>query len=549
MDGVGMDSVRVTWPHGTRVISLPLPPSQTVWPKPLLLKVRHGQGTDRVVQRRRQRSHTMPSQPGGVPCHIVLSGLQIPRSIGKKGVIINELRQESGASISILDRPPAIPEALQRLELRVACASGTDAQVHAALMGLVRNALGPQALRQQDSSDEDVAVLVPRQCEPHLQGQDFLDSCAGCGLSVAPLEGLGRHRLVHLRGAENRAVQTAAWRVHQLVSRLAAGGVLTARDFDLADSSWDDAMEAFRSTRGQLGAPGAAAGAVAALELQGLPRPPDLGAAAAAQEAESQRAREAREHESREREAAERRARNRALQLQYHPSGGAAEEPRAEREARQRQAAEAREREARERAEREREIQERKAREQELWDRRAASGPAQAPALAPAPAPAPAPAASGAPGAAAVGWPAAAAVPGAATPAWPAAQAPPAAPQAPREGERRFALDGGGVPAGDGPRASESGPGSGAAAAQAGAVASPGSGAVLEILVRLPTIEAARALASQELGIARRAGAKVTPGHAAGDLASPVLQISGTPVANALACYLVQEALWVMRPW
>jgi len=38
-----------------------------------------------------------------VPCRIFLTGLQVARVIGKKGVLIKELREESGAVINIFD--------------------------------------------------------------------------------------------------------------------------------------------------------------------------------------------------------------------------------------------------------------------------------------------------------------------------------------------------------------------------------------------------------------------------------------------------------------
>lgn len=59
----------------------------------------------------------------------------------------------------------------------------------------------------------------------------------------------------------------------------------------------------------------------------------------------------------------------------------------------------------------------------------------------------------------------------------------------------------------------------------------------------LPTNEAAGFVASVRLGIARRSGAELIAGN--GPSGEAILRIVGTPTANAVACYLVQEALWL----
>lgn len=59
-------------------------------------------------------------------------------------------------------------------------------------------------------------------------------------------------------------------------------------------------------------------------------------------------------------------------------------------------------------------------------------------------------------------------------------------------------------------------------------------------------------LAGEDSGIACRAGVKLAFDHGRGaDGAPPTLVVEGTPLATALACYLVQKALWmeaVLRP-
>merc|ERR1711957_757247 len=78
--------------------------------------------------------------------------------------------------------------------------------------------------------------------------------------------------------------------------------------------------------------------------------------------------------------------------------------------------------------------------------------------------------------------------------------------------------------------------------------ANSGSGACgmdgnFELFVLAPTIEVARVIAGGDMGIARRTGIELTAGSGAGGEA--LLRLFGNPSANASACYLVQEGLWM----
>eukprot|EP00930_Biecheleria_cincta_P013894 TRINITY_DN12175_c0_g1_i1.p1 TRINITY_DN12175_c0_g1~~TRINITY_DN12175_c0_g1_i1.p1 ORF type:complete len:685 (-),score=164.75 TRINITY_DN12175_c0_g1_i1:39-2051(-) len=247
-------------------------------------------------------------QPGEVPCYILLSGIQVPRVIGKAGAIIKELRQESGATINILDKQ--VPEALQLQQLQVAFAKGSTASLQVAVTGLVRNARGPQALRALEQAEHgdlesEISFLVPEKCEAYL-GDEQLVSGTNCSLVAEPIEGVRRHRRVRLRGEETHDVQVVAWRLQELQLRLFQAAQLTDRDFELQDSSWDDAMAAFRSKRTTTQAmPEAAA------PLVPLDRLPALAASNGSDlEAE---ARKARELQHREQEAQNEKERKRIL--------------------------------------------------------------------------------------------------------------------------------------------------------------------------------------------------------------------------------------------
>eukprot|EP00439_Symbiodinium_sp_Y106_P074454 s604_g14.t1 len=243
--------------------------------------------------------------PGDVPCYMLLKGMQIPRVIGKAGAIIKELRQESGANVNILDKQ--LPEVLQRLQFHVAFVKGSHEAMHAAVVGLVRNARAPQALRALEPTevgDTDVAFLVPALCEPYL-GEEQLTSETRCVIHVEVMEGLQKHRKVLLRAEETHDLQIVAWRLQELQIRMSQAALLVDRDFDLQDSAWAGAMEAFRAKRAPDGVQ--AASQQAAVPLERLPTLPS------ASEGIEQEARKSREAQQREVEAEKERERKRQI--------------------------------------------------------------------------------------------------------------------------------------------------------------------------------------------------------------------------------------------
>lgn len=246
----------------------------------------------------------------------------MPRVIGKKGALIRELRQESGATIEILDRPPAVPEILQRNEQRVARIRGSDAAMHSAVVGLIRNAIGPEVMRDLDPAgqrENEVLLLIPTKSVSFLNDPKILDG-TDCTLHASPIEGMRRHRRVHVANSGTKDLQIVAWRIHALILHLARSQVLTDQDFDLQDSAWDIAMEAFQRTRQSV------ASAANPSEVGGTQVPPRSQSSAVslehpskipealALEAEAHRAREAREREMQDARERERKARAREVQ-------------------------------------------------------------------------------------------------------------------------------------------------------------------------------------------------------------------------------------------
>eukprot|EP00435_Cladocopium_sp_Y103_P015920 s2591_g3.t3 len=218
-------------------------------------------------------------EPGEVPCYMLLEQVQVPRVIGKAGAIIKELRQESGATVNILDKQ--LPEALQRSYHVAFAKSFEPTALQSAVLGLVRNARGPMALKSLGAEGQDVEII----------------------------EGLRKHRKVTLRAEETHDLQA------ELQLRMCQGALLTERDFDLQDTAWDDVMEAFRSKRGN----GAQAGSVTSMMAEApepavpLERLPTLTASSDV-EAE---ARKARQLEQRDLEAQKEKERKKQLRVRH----------------------------------------------------------------------------------------------------------------------------------------------------------------------------------------------------------------------------------------
>eukprot|EP00929_Paragymnodinium_shiwhaense_P026494 TRINITY_DN15764_c0_g1_i1.p1 TRINITY_DN15764_c0_g1~~TRINITY_DN15764_c0_g1_i1.p1 ORF type:complete len:672 (+),score=170.08 TRINITY_DN15764_c0_g1_i1:31-2016(+) len=210
-------------------------------------------------------------------------------------------------------------EALQRQDLKVARITGTEAAQHSAVTGLVRNARGPDSIRQlegmADPASDNISLLVPSQCEPYLneQAQMFRELCE---LRVTALDGIRRHRRVDLAGASTQSLQIASWRVHELVLQMARSGCLTDKDFDLQDSAWEVAMGAFQAQRPGFGENGSSAHMPAVRQdvMASWQQSRPLLPGAATMEAEAQRAKETKESERASYQDAERRARVREAQ-------------------------------------------------------------------------------------------------------------------------------------------------------------------------------------------------------------------------------------------
>eukprot|EP00434_Breviolum_minutum_P021284 symbB.v1.2.018778.t2/scaffold1511.1/size114522/5 len=524
--------------------------------------------------------------PGDVPCYMLLEQVQVPRVIGKAGAIIKELRQESGATVNILDKQ--LPEALQG-SYHVAFAQSQEPEnLRSAVLGLVRNARGPMALKSLGAEGQEVAFLVPAKCQSYIDGQLLLET--KCSVDMETIQGMRKHRKVTLRAEETHDLQVVAWRLQELQLRMRQEALLEDRDFDLQerkrDTAWDDVMEAFRSKRDPAATQATTDGPSPAVPLERRPilstssqievearkareleqkdleavkekeRKKQLRESAAREQQECQTAaREAKMFADKAREmrlrAAEapsveqqnaclqeaERYEEQARQARGRSTRGYGIGPRAQQHEYQ-EASETPEplaavpessEEQRRRTEREEQIQQRKLRDQQAREKEAREREAlhqahlgvttepQRPrveetkvtsVLQPS-----------------VEKPA----PSAEKPApWPSAEKPAPWPSAEKSAPLPSAEKS--VPL---PSAEKSAP-------LPSAEKPAGAAGEIALLMRTPDWKAAEYLASSRLGIGRRTGTKLSVESSYG---YPLLQIHGTPVANAVASYLAQEAL------
>lgn len=201
-----------------------------------------------------------------IPVRIFLSGQQIARTIGKNGISIRELREESGAEIDILDNQ--LPAAyLDGGDERILHFMGTLAQAEKAVPDILRLAIG---------EDHRLAVdlMIPEVSCSYLKGDGGARLSAiadetGCDLCVVdePVRGgLFQFRRLQISASsripaapidplqalpflELRRLSLACARIHELlVDHVMAGG-LDEQHFDVKSSGVSGAIHAYREQR------------------------------------------------------------------------------------------------------------------------------------------------------------------------------------------------------------------------------------------------------------------------------------------------------------
>eukprot|EP00435_Cladocopium_sp_Y103_P032942 s1193_g8.t1 len=181
-----------------------------------------------------------------VPCHIFLPVVPAARVIGKGGASIKAIREQSGASLRVLQKE--LPQEMQRREDRVAVITGEPQQVQEAIAGVLervfdRSGLPETAEGSLRERDYIVEVLVPEKSGSHLIGQKgervkVLCQETKCDIRVGQdrVSGLGEQKKVRISGSCVADAAGAIWRVMEVLGELVAGGVLKSDHFDLRSS-------------------------------------------------------------------------------------------------------------------------------------------------------------------------------------------------------------------------------------------------------------------------------------------------------------------------
>jgi len=209
-------------------------------------------------------AHTRPAIE--IPVRIFLSGLQVARTIGKNGTLIKELREESGAEIDILDKQ--LPAAyLDGGDERIFHFRGTLAQAEMVVPNILRLAIGEDHELAVDLMIPEVscsylrgeggarlnAIADETRCDLHIVDEPVrgglvlfrrLQISASSRIPAAPIDPMQALPLVALR-----LLSLACARVHELlVDNVTAGG-LDERHFDVKGSGIFGAIHAYREQR------------------------------------------------------------------------------------------------------------------------------------------------------------------------------------------------------------------------------------------------------------------------------------------------------------
>jgi len=194
-----------------------------------------------------EETEETPEELPRVPCHIFLPVVPAARVIGKGGASIKAIREQSGANLRVLQKE--LPHEMQRREDRVAVITGEAQQVQEAIAGVLervfdRSGLPETAEGSLRDRDYIVEVLVPEKSGSHLIGQKgervkTLCQETKCDIRVGQdrVSGLAEHKKVRISGSSATDAAGAIWRLMEVLGELVAGGVLKSEHFDLRDGA------------------------------------------------------------------------------------------------------------------------------------------------------------------------------------------------------------------------------------------------------------------------------------------------------------------------
>lgn len=178
-----------------------------------------------------------------VPCRLLLTAVPAARVIGKGGESVRRIREQSSANVRVLQRE--LPDSLQRREEHVILISGPTESVRLGLDGVLARVFDRSGLPESQRGEERphiIEVLVPEKSGSHLVGQRgervrSLIEETGCDVDIVKgtVQGLLEQKRVRVSGSSVGEVTGAVWRVQEVLAELAASGVLKPEHFELRE--------------------------------------------------------------------------------------------------------------------------------------------------------------------------------------------------------------------------------------------------------------------------------------------------------------------------
>lgn len=205
------------------------------------MPVAESEASTDVGGRNRQRHVDAPP----VPCHIFLPVVPAARVIGKGGASIRAIREQSGATVRILQKE--LPDDMQKREDRVVAISGDTSAVHQAIGLVLERVFDRSGLPEGSDRSKDrahiVEVLVPEKSGSHLIGQRgerikslIEETCCDLHVVKEPMAGLVDQKRVRVTANSAEEAKNAVWRLQVVLNELAAGGVLRPEHFELREA-------------------------------------------------------------------------------------------------------------------------------------------------------------------------------------------------------------------------------------------------------------------------------------------------------------------------
>jgi len=180
-----------------------------------------------------------------VPCRFILPVVPAARIIGKNGTNLRTIRERSGATVRILEKE--LPHEMRLREDRIVLITGEASCVHEAVDGVLERVFDRSGLPDGARGSRDrlhtVDILVPEKSGAHLIGQRgerikglIEETCCDINVVKEPIAGLAEQKRVRVTGSSATEVAGAVWAVQGVLAELFAAGLLKPPHFELRES-------------------------------------------------------------------------------------------------------------------------------------------------------------------------------------------------------------------------------------------------------------------------------------------------------------------------